>query len=96
MSPRPGTLSRHYVLAAGGSSAKSALGDHTPAGYAQRARFYAISPEGQLRYARHVAEYLCFLAETTGQATALACHSARQRLAGFKTYAELLADIAPR
>ena len=36
-----------YVLAAGGRPDKSALGDHTPAGYRQRARFYAISAEGR-------------------------------------------------
>jgi hypothetical protein len=84
-----------FVLAAGGRSEKGALGDHTPAGYAQRARFYAISAEGQLAYAQRVAQYLCFLAETTGQATALACHTARERLKQLKTYAELVADIAP-
>lgn len=84
-----------FVLAAGGSAQKSALGDHTRAGYAQRARFYAISTEGQLGYAKRVAEYLCFLAETTGQATALSCHTARERLKSLKTYAELLNDIAP-
>jgi hypothetical protein len=83
-----------FVLAAGGRSDKRALGDHTPAGYAQRARFYAISAEGQLAYAKNVALYLCFLAETTGQATALACHTARERLKQLKTYPELLADIA--
>ncbi|MEO7413613.1 MAG: tagaturonate epimerase family protein, partial [Opitutaceae bacterium] len=37
-----------YVLAADGRTEKSALGDHTPAGYQQRARFYAISDEGRL------------------------------------------------
>ncbi len=58
-----------YVLAAGGRPEKSALGDHTPAGYAQRARFYAISPEARLRFAKRVAAYLVFLAETTGLAS---------------------------
>lgn len=84
-----------FVLAAGGRSEKSALGDHTPAGYRQRARFYAISEEAKLRYAKNVAEYLCFLAETTGQATAEVCASAKQRLARFQSYRELLDDIAP-
>jgi len=84
-----------FVLAAGGSSAKSALGDHSPAGYQQRARFYAVSSEGQLAYAKNVAEYLCFLAETTGQASAETCNAARERLSRFTSYAELLADIAP-
>ena len=38
-----------YVLAADGRAEKAALGDHTPAGYRQRARFYAISDEGRLQ-----------------------------------------------
>ncbi|HEX2678602.1 MAG TPA: tagaturonate epimerase family protein, partial [Polyangiales bacterium] len=84
-----------FVLAAGGNAEKSALGDHTPAGYAQRARFYAISPQARLRYAKNVAHYLCFLAETTGQATPLSCHHARERLARFESYASLVEDIAP-
>jgi hypothetical protein len=84
-----------YVLAAGGSANKAALGDHTPAGYRQRARFYAISAEGRLAYAKNVARYLCFLAETTGQATALDCRIACERLEGLETYAAFLADIAP-
>jgi hypothetical protein len=82
-----------YVLAAGGRAEKSALGDHTPAGYAQRARFYAVSAEGRLRYAQNVAKYLCFLAETTGQASAEACQRARRLLDGYKTYSELVSAI---
>lgn len=84
-----------FVLAANGSAAKSALGDHTKAGYAQRARFYAISEQGKLRYAQNVASYLCFLAETTGQASPETCNAARERLARFDSYAALLDDIAP-
>ncbi len=84
-----------FVLAAGGRSDKASLGDHTPAGYQQRARFYAISAEGQLLYAKNVALYLCFLAETTGQSTALACHTARERLKHLESYAQFMADIAP-
>lgn len=84
-----------FVLAANGSATKSALGDHSPAGYRQRARFYAISDEGKLGYARNVASYLCFLAETTGQASAETCNAARARLARFATYRALLDDIAP-
>jgi hypothetical protein len=84
-----------FVLAAGGRANKASLGDHTPEGYAQRARFYAISDEAQLLYAKNVALYLCFLAETTGQATALTCHTARERLSKVEGYAALLADIAP-
>jgi tagaturonate epimerase len=85
-----------YVLAAEGRAAKSALGDHTKSGYDQRARFYAVSPEGQLGYAKNVAEYLLFLAETTGMATPAACQVARVKLGGYAVYSELLADIAPR
>jgi hypothetical protein len=84
-----------FVLAAGGRSARSALGDHGPEGYRQRARFYAVSDEGQLRYAKLVADYLCFLAETTGMATSSACARARQKLAAYDTYASLLASIPP-
>jgi hypothetical protein len=82
-----------FVLAADGRADKASLGDHTPAGYRQRARFYAISPEGQLLYAKNVALYLCFLAETTGQATPLSCHAARERLKQLTSYEQLLADI---
>jgi hypothetical protein len=44
-----------YVLAAHGKADKSALGDHSPAGYAQRKRFYTISDQGRLLYCRNVA-----------------------------------------
>lgn len=84
-----------FVLAAGGKAEKSALGDHTPAGYQQRARFYRISPEGQLAYARNVAEYLCFLAETTGMVPKERAQAARRKLADCKSYATMLAGIAP-
>ena len=85
-----------YVLARDGKHDKASLGDHSPAGYKQRARFYAISDEGRLRYAQGVARYLCFLTETTGLAAPAACEKARQRLDGFKRYQDLIADIAPR
>jgi hypothetical protein len=85
-----------YVLAAEGKASKAALGDHSKSGYDQRARFYAVSPEGQLGYAKNVAEYLLFLAETTGMAGPQACELARAKLARYRTYPELLADIAPR
>jgi hypothetical protein len=84
-----------YVLAGGGRSDKASLGDHSPAGYRQRARFYAISDEGRLRYAQGVAGYILFLAENTGLAKADACRAAGQRLSGFASYRELVADIAP-
>ena len=84
-----------YVLAAGGRAEKSALGDHSPAGYAQRARFYAISPEARLIYSRRVASYLIFLAETTGLAPVDRCAGARALLAGYPTLDAMLGDISP-
>jgi tagaturonate epimerase len=85
-----------FVLAAEGKAAKSALGDHSPAGYRQRARFYRISPAGRLAYARNVITYLAFLAETTGLASAAQCQTALTRLAGLSSIEALLADIAPK
>jgi hypothetical protein len=67
-----------YVLAAGGS--KDRLGDHGAAGYAQRARFYGVSGETRLLYAKGVASYLLFLAEATGLADAGRVAVARARL----------------
>ena len=82
-----------FVLAAEGRAEKRALGDHSPKGYRQRARFYAISSAAKLGYARLVAEYLCFLAETTGMASAERCRAARSKLGTFRSYEELVADI---
>jgi len=84
-----------FVLAAEGCAEKRALGDHTQSGYTQRARFYALSDEGRLRYAKNVAEYLCFLVETTGMASGEACQRARSRLGRYQSYPELLRDIPP-
>jgi hypothetical protein len=83
-----------FVLAAEGSAEKAALGDHSPAGYRQRQRFYSISPEGQLRFARNVARYLIFLTETTGLVPADTCERVRSRLDGYTSYRAMLADIA--
>ncbi len=83
-----------YVLAAGGRPEKAALGDHTPAGYAQRARFYAISDEARLRYAQGVAGYLIFLAEHTGLAPAVRCAGAAKLLAAYSSYAAFVNDIS--
>ncbi len=83
-----------YVLAADGRAEKSALGDHTPAGYRQRARFYGISAEGRLNFARNLASYLLFLAENTGLASAAACAAARTLLARYSTLEAMLADIS--
>jgi hypothetical protein len=82
-----------YVLAAGGRPEKAALGDHSPAGYAQRARFYAISPEARLNFARAIAGYIIFLAETTGLAAAGRCAEATRRLQRYATLDEMLGDI---
>ena len=82
-----------YVLAAGGRPDKAALGDHSPAGYAQRARFYAISPEARLNFSRAIASYIVFLAANTGLATPERCREARQRLDNYATVDAMLAEI---
>ena len=84
-----------FVLAAGGRADKAALGDHSPAGYAQRARFYGVSPEGRLKYAQRTAGYIVFLAEHTGLAAPERCAAVRRRLDGYRRLEDLLADIAP-
>ena len=83
-----------FVLAAGGRAEKQALGDHTAAGYAQRARFYAISDEGRLNFVRGIARYIVFLAENTGLATAARCAAARTLLDRYATMGDFLADIS--
>lgn len=83
-----------YVLAAGGRPEKAALGDHTPAGYRQRARFYAVSPEARLRFARRIAAYLLFLAEHTGLAPKERCAGARKLLASYTTLDAMLGAIS--
>jgi hypothetical protein len=83
-----------HVLAGGGRPVKAALGDHTPAGYAQRARFYSISEEGRLNYSRNVARYIVFLAETTGLGSAAVCAAARAKLDNYTSLQTMLADIA--
>jgi hypothetical protein len=83
-----------YVLAAGGRAEKAALGDHTPAGYAQRARFYGISPEARLLFSKRIAAYLIFLAENTGLAAPERCAAASKLLAGYTTLEAMLGDIS--
>lgn len=83
-----------YVLAAGGRAEKSALGDHTAAGYAQRARFYGISAEARLNFARHIAGYLVFLAEHTGLAPADRCQAARALLDRYESLDAMVGDIS--
>ncbi len=82
-----------YVLAADGRAVKSALGDHTPAGYRQRSRFYSISSEARLGYAKNVADYIVFLAETTGLTPADRANAARTKLHRYATLDALLGDI---
>jgi len=83
-----------YVLAAGGRAEKKALGDHTASGYGQRARFYAISDEGRLNFAKGIASYIVFLAENTGLATSQKCAAARRKLGRYATMAEFVDDIS--
>ncbi|MDI1335344.1 MAG: tagaturonate epimerase family protein [Lacunisphaera sp.] len=83
-----------YVLAAGGKPEKSALGDHTAAGYQQRARFYAVSPETRLLFSKRIAAYLIFLAENTGLATKERCAATSKLLAGYTTLDAMLGDIS--
>ena len=82
-----------YVLAAEGKADKASLGDHSPAGYRQRERFYGITPRAKFLYARHVADYIVFLAETTGIVPPEVCGRARQRLASLETLDQLIEDI---
>jgi hypothetical protein len=83
-----------FVLAAGGRADKSALGDHSPAGYQQRARFYSISNEGRLNYSRNVARYIVFLAENTGLASRERCAGAITLLDRYTTLDQMLSDIS--
>jgi hypothetical protein len=80
-----------YVLAGDGSPRR--LGDHGPRGYGQRARFYAISDEARLEYARGVASYVLFLAEATGLADASRVAEAREQLAAMPDYGALERDL---
>jgi len=83
-----------YVLAAGGRPEKSALGDHTAAGYAQRARFYAVSPEARLLFSKRIAAYLIFLAKNTGLASKERCAATSKLLASYATLDAMLGDIS--
>jgi hypothetical protein len=82
-----------FVLAADGRADKAALGDHSAAGYRQRARFYAIGPDTRLRFAKGTARYIIFLAETTGLAARDLCDGARTLLARYSSLDEMLDDI---
>jgi len=83
-----------FVLAADGRPVKAALGDHSAAGYRQRARFYAISPEARLLYSKGVAAYIVFLAEHTGLVFAERCAAVRRLLNRIESHDEFLNDIS--
>jgi len=83
-----------FVLAAGGRADKAALGDHSAAGYRQRARFYSISPGARLLYAKGVAGYIVFLAEHTGLVAAERCAAVRRLLDRIETHGEFLDQIS--
>jgi hypothetical protein len=83
-----------YVLAADGRAEKSKLGDHSAAGYRQRARFYTISEEGRLGFFKNVAHYILFLAENTGLAPTERIASARTQLNSATSLNHLLSTIA--
>jgi hypothetical protein len=85
-----------YVLAADGSADKTALGNHKPAGYRQRSRFYEISDEGRLLYSQGVAKYILFLAENTGIALPETCRTAREELDSCKSMQSFLDGISGR
>lgn len=83
-----------FILAGGGKAEKSALGDHSPAGYQQRARFYSISDEGRLNFLKNIASYIVFLAENTALASKKVCADAKKKLASYKTLEAMLDGIA--
>lgn len=82
-----------FVLAGGGSPKN--LGDHGPAGYKQRKRFYAISDDTRFAFTRGIARYLIFLAENTGIVTTARANEARGRLEKFQSYGEIIRDVSP-
>jgi hypothetical protein len=84
-----------FVLAADGRAERDALGDHTEAGYRQRARFYGISDTARLNYLRNVASYILFLAEHTRLVPAARCANARRDLEECRTLEQFLAGISP-
>ncbi|HVU33100.1 MAG TPA: tagaturonate epimerase family protein [Opitutaceae bacterium] len=83
-----------YVLAGGGRAEKAALGDHTPAGYRQRARFYGISEEGRLNFAKNIARYIIFLAENTALSSAETCAAAGKLLDRYASLNDMLNDVS--
>jgi hypothetical protein len=85
-----------FVLAAGApAEARRRSGDHSPAGYAAAGSFLCGDQRGGPAelYARNVASYLIFLAESTGLAPADRCAAARRVLEDYATLDEFLGDI---
>lgn len=83
-----------HVLAAEGRAEKASLGDHSAAGYRQRARFYTVSDEARLNFARRIAEYIVFLAENTGLVPAERCAAVRKLLRSYQSLEAFLDDIS--
>ena len=83
-----------FVLAAGGRAEKTALGDHTVAGYTQRSRFYSISDEAKMRYAKGVAGYIIFLAQHTGLVEEGRCAAASRLLSRIDSYEKFINEIS--
>jgi hypothetical protein len=81
-----------YILA--GNENPGRLGDHSPAGYRQRSRFYRISDQGKLLFAQRVAGYILFLAGSTGMADTATINKAEEKLATYSSYEKLLEDIS--
>ncbi|MBD3346734.1 MAG: hypothetical protein GF401_16890 [Chitinivibrionales bacterium] len=81
-----------FVLA--GEGATTLLGDHSSKGYVQRKRFYSISDEARLRYAKNVASYLLFLTHTTGLISDTIFNNASKKLNSYQQYDHLLTDIS--
>jgi hypothetical protein len=52
-----------------------------------------VSPQARLGYARNVAAYILFLAETTGLAEAKAVAAARRKLESFRDHDAFLRDL---
>ncbi|MBF0244556.1 MAG: hypothetical protein HQL31_04720, partial [Planctomycetes bacterium] len=71
------------------------LGDHSPEGYRQRQRFYAISDEGRLLFAKNIAAYIIFLAESTGLISLELAQEVSGKLEATGDYLSFLAAIAP-
>ncbi|PCJ62285.1 MAG: hypothetical protein COA79_04275 [Planctomycetota bacterium] len=80
-----------YVLAAEGSTKQ--LGNHLKPGYDQRKRFYAISEEGKLLFAKGIASYIIFLAETTGISNSETIANAKEKLSNIDNFDTLLAQV---